>query len=373
LTTRERNLAIVMGVLVGSVALVAGVRSWYIVPRAKARADLQQAYRRRENLRQIVAARARTFEGWYRWTRRTLDADPAKAEERFRTDVTHLLETAGVQELSIRPAEARRVRKGYRKGFVELPLTVACKARLGQVVGFLKALYQRPYLVRVETLRLVPPADVAAAPRKGRRRRNERAAGEPLLTVSMRLATLVLPRQRELEHPTLPAEALEGGEVPQPVRWLWQDDVQVYDEIASLNVFKKYEPPKPKPKPQPKPPAVAKKPPKWPPPPPPPDPRRDADKFVLLGTASIHGVPVAYVRDTRRLVDPPEKKHLNDRLDDGTIVLIHPRGIVVRSEGPPKRGKLYFYPIGRNFKQREPLSPTEHPDVYREVQLVLKR
>ncbi len=370
MTTRERNLAIAMGVLLGGAALAAGVRGYYLRPRARMRAALEHARQRQQRLEQIIAARQRTLETWYRWTRRTLADDPLEASERFRTDITHLLERAGVTELAIRPVEARPVRKGYRKGFIELPLTVRCKARFGQVVGFLKALYQRPYLVRVEAMRLAPPGDIAAAPRKGRNRRSSRTDNEPVLTVSMRLSTLVLPKQPRLEHPTLPPEALETGKGTDPPRWLAQDDVQVYDEIATLNLFRKYQPPRPKPPPTR--PQVARKPNKRPPPPPPPDPRRDADKFLLLGTAAIDGVPVAYVRDTRRLVDPPEKKHLNDRLDDGVIVLIHPRGIVVRSESPRDRGKLYFYPIGKNFRQREPLSAAAHPDVYREVQLVLK-
>jgi hypothetical protein len=96
---------------------------------------------------------------------------------------------------------------------------------------------------------------------------------------------------------------------------------------------------------------------------------------VLQGVGGLEEGPVAYVVDPDDPTEPPQEYRLNDEVDDGKLVLIVPEGMVVRV--PPKSGQRqppthYFYPLGSNFKEREEVDPSVHPQVSRLLQLVLK-
>ena len=219
----------------------------------------------------------------------------------------------------------------------------------------------------------------AELPRKSKTKRRGGPAPEPKLTIVMTLTTLVLPEVKDIGHPTLDLVALNDPEAEpllvSPPR-LTQEDLVAYNDIQKVNFFRVYE----------KPVAVVRRtqepdqpekgpdePP--PPPPPPPDRRRNAHKFVVSGMGWLDDGPIAYVINIDETTDPPNAYRLNDDVDDGKLVLIDPRGIVVRvppsgrgSSGPQKN---YFYALGGTFKEREEISPDKHPEISRLLGRVL--
>ena len=76
--------------------------------------------------------------------------------------------------------------------------------------------------------------------------------------------------------------------------------------------------------------------------------------------------PFIFVRDERKLSEPPREVRLNEPLDDGTLVLIHRTGTVVRVMGrnPADPAKLYFYALGKRFTEREELSAGKNAELF---------
>jgi len=376
---RERVLAsCVAGVVVvyGGFTLI---KSKVYEPAKQLKADIQKEKEYRDRLQVWLNGAEKTTQAWQKCTRQTLGEDSFAAHQAFRTDVGLLLERNNLTEgLKISQLRERIDKKGARQGFVELPLSVRVTGRLNNLDNFLKDFFQRPYLVRLDKLEL-------AAEQTPRSRRKRGGRTEPKLSIAMTLSTLVLPKAEDVDHPVFDLAALndpdpEAELVLVSAARLRQEDVDEYGEIAEKNMFRIYEPPQrpesPKRPDLPKEVVKTETPPP-PPPPPPPDPRRNADKFVLNGVGRVDDGPIAYVTNSDEPGDPPEEYRLNDEIDDGRLVLIVAEGIVVRAT-PPTRGprqpaKNYFYPLGGTFEDREEVNPADHPQIERQLQVVLKQ
>ncbi len=369
----EKTLA---GCLVAVLAVFMGykiVHSMIVVPReelgraiARAEDRLEKRRARRRQHDQIVAQ-------WTGATARTLGADYKIAQDRFREDVAVLLDRNKLTEdRSIAAYKERREKKGPARGFVEVPIAVRVTGKLSDLVNFLRDLYQRPYLVRVDKL------SVQAELKKKKKGSKAGAAGgnrDPRLNISMTLSTLVLPKLPKVAHPTFDLADLRNPEKAEKLlasaRRL-SSRPEAYSEITKVNPFRIWEPPRPK--------AVAKKPPKRTEPkpkhtPPKPPPRRNAEKWVLVGTAS-DGRPVAYVSNEDDLAAPLREYRLNAKVDDGTLVLIVPEGMVVRVRRKVGRRTTthdYFYALGKSFKERVEVRPDKHPEIHRMLRLALSR
>jgi len=374
MTQHEKVLA---GCLVGVIAVAGGyafAKSKVYEPRRQLKADISKEVAWREKLELRLQGAEKVVRAWQMHTGQTLHAEPFDAHQAFREDVGDLLDRNKLAESrSITKYKERVEKKGARQGFVELPLSVRVTGKLADLVNFLKDLYQRPYVVRVDKLNLSAELGRTSKSRKGRG-----GSAEPKLNITMTLSTLVLPKLKDVAHPTIDLETINNptsGPVLVSASRLRAEDPELYNEIPRKNIFKLYEPPQvvvkpPQEKPR------GNGPPPPPPPPPPRDPRRDADKFVLNGVGQLRDGPVAYVINTDEPTEPPTEYRLNDEADDGKVVLIVSEGIVVRVS--PKRGqrqppKDYFYPLGGNFKEREEVNPSAHPGVSRLLRLVLKQ
>ena len=93
--------------------------------------------------------------------------------------------------------------------------------------------------------------------------------------------------------------------------------------------------------------------------------------MFVVGTTSHAGDFVAYVRDDRSPGGDIQRFRIGDAVDDGRLVLVHPRGMIVRvtreQAGQPAAVEDFFYPIGGHFKQRVTLEEAQLPDVVRGV------
>jgi len=392
MTTRERMLAGGVATVLVLAGGVQAVRKSYIEPRRSTVDQIRKQELRSDTLDNILSSAALKHEEWQRKTQRTLDGDRAAAHARFRTDVHELLKSSGLADLNVRQGNPKVVNSGYRRDFVELPLIVHGNGTLEQVVGFLRELYQRPYLVRVTGLKLNvqgglggsltrkkdrdrdrPGRPVVARKEAGDRR--EADENGPRLTVSIVVETLVLPQLPDIEYKPIDPATIEDPHTLALLDvkpWLRLDDVMEYDRVASTNFFRIWEPPPPPPPPEETKVATVETKPPPPPAPPPPDPRKDAKHFHLVGAAVVDDGPIVYVEDDREKTQPPAEHRLNQRVDDGTLVLIDPSGIVVRAvDSRTGAVKNYFYEMGEAFDRRAEVSPQTHPEIYRQLQQIL--
>lgn len=366
MTIRERNLAI--GV-VGALVLFGGygfVQSAVIAPRAQLSKELNDERTRAGSQETREGDQKITFAAWEKQMRRTLGVDADKVSGNFRDDVSDLLKKHKLtRDLTISPRDARIVQKSIRKGFSELSLQVSVKGSLENLVEFLDDFYRRPYQKRVTRLSLGLEGGAGSAmaePKAGKGAKGAAAARpEPVLNISMTLTTLMLPRienkdWKALKQPTFdpknpgetPPDAL-ASELPEYAKISKPNPFEMYVEqktvvqVTSKSVEGEHRPP--------------------PPPPPPPRPNH-----VLVYTTSLDGAPVAFVDESGKKTSAPVEKHLNEKVDDGMLVLVHPQGMVVRTH--PRGGgdpKYYFYPLGASFKDRieAPEFDADYPDVAR--------
>ena len=373
---------VLVGCVGGALGIYLGftmVKSQIIAPVKQLNKDIKLETDLRDRLQMRVDGTDRVVAAWQKQTGRTLGQEWFDAHQAFREDVGVLLKRNNLtEELKVNKYKERIEKKGARQDFVELPISVRVKGKLADLDNFLKDLFQRPYLVRLDKLQL-------AAEQTGRSKRGKSKGKipEPTLGITMTLTTLVLPEIKEVEHKIFDLAALNDPdpEAEPPVvasARLREEDMDAYNYIVEHNPFQIYEEPKQvvvKPPEKEKDPPIVKKtdPPKQPSPPR--DPRRDAHKFILTGTAN-DGEPLAYIINTDEELEPPTIYRLNDEIDDGNLVLVTPTGMVVRVNGDSKRrqsAKNYFYTLGESFKERVEVDPSEHPRISRQLRLVLKR
>jgi hypothetical protein len=363
MTRREKVLALCVGGMLGGLALAYAVNWAVLRPFQTVRDQIAEEHRRSRNLRVAYRQVASVEDEWKKLAGRTLADDPQDAQRRFREDMQHLLALHGLRDTKIAPG-AFVTYKDHSRG---VPLAISAAGTLKDVLGFLCDFYCRDYLARLDKVRITADQSVLsdvntnrsrmggvrhgrASPTSGRREQHYGPDG-PILKLSVSAVTLVLP---ELPGVDCSSESeiveLSGGRL--------QRERAAYNAILDHNPFMPYQPPiavvTPQPTSQPTEPvkteSVARA---------TPDPREGADQKFVRVTTCLDGEPVAWVYDEQHREQPPDKFYLDDPIDDGRLLLIHPRGLVVRV------GKDdYFYPLGKSFQDREKLDPDEQPEVW---------
>lgn len=383
MTQRERIMAgAVLGVL-GVYGAFRGIKAGYIEPRKDLVNQRVAEMQRAESLDLELARAERVKEKWQAETARTLDVSAFEAHKKFRSDLSTLVSNHGLTDVSIRTGtRPPPIAKGHRKGWIEAPVIINAEGTLANVVELMHDLYERPYLLRVKGFDLNAENALArravSSKREGKDKNGKRAPGasaepdELRLRVRLDVSTLILPAIAGAPHRPLdlaaappPDDAVLAGGRPM----LRRESPEDYREIVTRDIFRIYEPPpavvvappepvEASPRPTPPPPRPA--------PPPPPDPRRDAGKLRLVGTTSLNGELIAYVENSDDLSEPLIEHRLNDPVDDGRLVLVHPRGIVVRSPQPDGGHTNWVYFNNDRFDQREELDPSRGPE-YQEL------
>ena len=384
MTRREKTLTGCVGLTLAGLALYWAVSRVLVDPFVSLREQIATEQTRTKELEKNRAQLQSVDQEWQALTARTLSSDPKEAQFRFREVIHELLQQHGLvddpntKDTKISPGAFSR----DRNGFIEVPLTITTAGTLKEVVGFLCDFYRQDWVARVDKVNLaanqslVTPGSAArggkAPPRGGKAPARvgptTPAVGPdgPELTISITATALVLPKVGNIEpHPTADPNDLAQG--------MLAHEVETYKLVFDKNLFKPYVPPAvvQAPPTQPTTAAVATAPPP-PPPPPPPDPRPDANKTFFVGTASLNGEPVAYVREEQTPDKLVKKYRVGDALDDGTLVLIEPHALVVRVKQPDGQQKDFFYPLRQpnpaNFTEREDVKPEDHPEIWKELQ-----
>lgn len=399
MTKRERILGSLVGAAVAVAILTQVVIFLVVRPIGALRQTLSEKTVEERDLRILLKNDANAGQRWEALTGRTLSSDWNVAQRRFREHLHHLVEQHHLAEATVSPRPPRTMRNGQ----VELKFNIRAVGTLKEITALLTDFYRYEFLSKIDRVVLsvestgaagptlsagsaAPPRESSSSRRRGSRssRGNGEAAGaessarggspagERRLTLQLTASTLVLPTKapelKELKYIDLDTlTETDQGRLAHPVA--------DYDALVTDNIFTEYvapvvavKPPPIEPTTRPVEPVVASK-------PPPANPRPDADKFVLIATTSLHGRLIACVTDTRDAKNPPARHELNEQVDDGQIVLITPRGMVVRVEaggGDAADTTDYFYRLGKTFRDREKLEPSKYPDVAEQLQKALE-
>jgi hypothetical protein len=358
MTLREKVLA---GVVGGAVVLFGGTKAvhWAVLqPLESFNQELADAQRKKDNLTDFVEAHRDVAGQWQNHTERAFSADPDSAQAELAAEIVALLKYHHfAREYNI---EKRSPRTG-KSGLTEVSLRISAEGPLESVVGFMRDFYAKPYFARL--------SEVSLHSKAGKRARSGRPGSQMTdddvtlsvgatavtLSVGMTATTIVLPSLKGARPK--PYNAMANA----PARL--KHGLKAYDEIAEVNFFQRYKPPK----------AIVSTPTTQeivrvdPDPPSRPKPPRPDMRVVYVGT--LNGEPVAYVVDDGHREVPAVKYRLNDEIDDGQLVLIHAKGIVVRvtdERGSSEEFEDYFCPRNTSFKERLPLAQAD-PDVVRQV------
>lgn len=363
MTGNEKKLLAAFGGVVGVYFGYMTLDSLYITPRRELADKVAAEENRLRTLLDEMDKTKATNADWTRQTQRTLSLKRDEAQLVFRDQIAKLLEKHQLHfGHSLSPQQPREIKKDSRKGFVELPLQMSIEGKLANLTAFLEDVQKLPYYVSVDKLVLnASAADQGlTGSSTGKDKKGARPAASkdgPTLRAELRLSSLVLPKVPDVAH-LVSDPGKEGAEPALKPR----DAEGSYATVAATNVFRPYAAPEPLPvkvtetkPPEAKPGPVA----------PPPPPR---DTRVLVGTPSLNGEPVAFLRDELKKSDAPEELRLNASVGDngkGKLVLVHPKGIVIRvaepNDAPPKN---YFVALGQKISEREELTAQAHPDVY---------
>lgn len=382
MTQRERILAWCVGGTLIGLGAVWGVNKVLVNPIRTVREQITTERQRGNDLRKERKALAKADDQWQELAARTFAADPQQAQLRFMQRLHGLLELhdligdASTKDSKMSPGAITV----DSNGFAKVPVTINTTGNFKQVVGFLCDFYREPYIARLDSVKLSADRTVladaaegesgntraATSGRGGRRTSGARRGREvlgpdgPELRVIITATTLVLPRLKGLDVQHLPDqwEPLETGQL--------RFDRVAYNDVFEKSLFKPYQPPRPKPEPvvveqKPQPVVVEPKPDPVIPPPP---VRPNAHNMFVRFTATLNGAPLTYVYDESNRGAPPEVLFHDDPIDDGTLLLINSRGLVVRVSDAGGTHADYFYPLGKSFADREPLSPEAHPKVW---------
>jgi hypothetical protein len=380
---RERVLAVLVGSVLVLAALWAGVR-YGVVHRWQALEDDIRAQQRRvADLRaELNVARGAVA----RWNRlRPLSRNVDRAEDSFRAKISQLIERHGLAgDFTVNVLSPRTISVDRDTSFTEVRLSIKTSGTLQQFMGFTCDFYLDPdlSLARLDRVSLVAEerarrTEQSADARRGRRARTTggRDSGPdygpegPNLSMTITATTLVLPDLRGIEV----ASGAEATEPDESVSGRLPSPAEEYAKVWDQNIFALYQPPPPvvaaRPTEEDPPPVVV--PDEQPAPTAPPKPRPNKS---VVGRASVDGKLVVHVRDDDNWSSPLEKVFINDPIDDGTLVLVHPHGIVVQVEEAGRQGprwEYYFYPrnaSGARFRDRVRLEPGLYPEIQRELE-----
>jgi hypothetical protein len=382
MTKRERILAVCVGGTLAGFALVKGIEYTVVAPLNAIENSITTEQEERDKLNDRLKALKNVEEDWEALTARTLATDPKEAGRRFQKDINELAERHGLRNPKTTPGNPTT----SKNNFVSVPLTLRAKGTLKEAIGFLNDFYQRPYIARLDKVTLTSDRGVIESVNSPRRSRSStrtttvrgRDRGTtrtttpsrsrdpvigpegPELDISITGVTLVLDELKGLDHPIAP-NPIEPGDSRLP------RDLAAYNQIFDENLFKPFQPPQvivkqptpteePEEQEQPVMPTVKV------------DPRRDAEHFFVTVTTSLNGEPVVYILDDRRRGQPLIRYYLDQEVEnEGTLLLIHPRGLVIRTE-ERGREKDYFYPAGLSFAEREELNRDAHPEIWQAME-----
>jgi Tfp pilus assembly protein PilO len=281
---------------------------------------------------------------WDEIAAQTLSTDVSEAHSELLYRLTELAQKHGIPKPSVAVIEARP----FKSGLTPLPITIDGTGTLSDVVRFLYALHNQPYIVQTRSVKLVPVKE------KNETRIRLTLKGESLALPPHKLApdaTTVMktPAEKQLAKTrTAFAEASK------------------YQSIAEKHIFERYvKPPTPEPfvdanrkhDPETQPakhtdpvtPVVQRK----------FDPARTSTKLTaLIGTPDRQEVVLTGTDKKRRVVK------IGDDFDGGTLIFVHPEGAVVVYKDEKGKDEKDFYPAGKLMSDMKVLTEDENPEVF---------
>lgn len=346
---REKIMA--AGVLV---ALAAGLGFRYLAQNNAldyfARLDRQIADKRAE-LKKVSAELEKIDQRSSTWRdigSETLSVDPMRSRTLLINELDALMVKHGLTQRKVRPAQGRT----DRTGLSSVRFTLEGESSLSNLVSFLYDLYNRPFAVRVLSVKLAPTG-------------GRNATG---LKLNLSGETIVLPPMKSA--PPVTTAQLGDGK-GKPVIRTAMAELGPYLVLDSKKIFERFVPRAPTPGP-----VTDHRPTPGPTQPVDNRPKRDFDPArtsttvtAVMASPDTQCVVLTGADKRRRIV------RTGEAMDGGTLIYVHPDGAVVvykekdddkAKDDKKDDGKLEkdFYPLGKKLSDMSVLTEDLHPEVY---------
>lgn len=342
--SRQKVLTIAVLSLVGLTIGRSVVMSMVVEPYR----DLGTSIQRKENelarYDADIALQWASLEKWRAFGARTLGTEVHVAQNRFDGDMKRLLQLNKLSKAAVRPKTHRKL----KNGLVMVPFSVQAQGGLANVVQFLTAFYERPYLARITSLSLAPVS----------------SKKQSVLVMRLDAETVVLP-DTELSGAVRTKDQDEGSFEKR--KRYEADGKEALAMLTEKKLFLRWTPPPPPP-PEVKPKAksalpIKPKAPKLEPPKPKPRPP-DPSVIVALLSYPGHGEVVTLHPGTKvRTVH-----YLGEEIAGGKLVMVHPLGAVVGIEN-----EYWVLPNGAKVDdENQRVLATEVPQVMRKLAPLLQ-
>lgn len=291
-----------------------------------------------------IALQWASLDKWREFGARTLGTEAHVAQNRFDGDLKSLLQSNKLSKAAVRPKTHRRL----KNGLVLVPFSVQAQGGLANVVQFLTAFYERPYLARITSLNLAPVS----------------SKKQSVLVMRLDAETVVLPDTKL--SGAVRAMDQDEGSFEQRKRYA-ADGKEALAMLTQKHLFERWVKPPPEPtvvKTRPK--AAPPTKPKAPKPEPPKPKPRPPDPSVIVALLSYpgHGEVVTLHPGTKvRTVH-----YLGEEMAGGKLVMVHPLGAVVGIED-----EYWVLPNGAKVDdENQRVLATEVPQVMRKLAPLLE-
>ena len=292
---------------------------------------------------------------WIELAGNTLSINPTETKNVLTKELTRL---TMIHKLVKPRIQSPRFKPDKKTGVITLPASVTAQGTLKNVTGFLGAVYELPYMVRVREIRMSPVG----------------TRNSTTVSMAVKLETLVLPRNDDNKS-FLPKEVATIDLGDDPKNSPRREPVvlaKAVDAYGAMDARKPFHGFRPIPKPASRPSLCGRirlgsrgrKPPVKKPPPPPPDPRGYTIVSTVLewrGNLEVgltdnrtKGRVFFKVGDELILRDTKNKPY-----NEGKIVLIHAYGVVTQAEN----GQRKMYSTGKPVAQPQPINDSTDPTI----------
>src|SRR5262245_10649065 len=139
---RERNLLIIIGVVVGGIVLYNGVKYFFVTPITEADEKIAKLTAETHRLENVIQSRERLARRWTALAKRALSNDPTVALSRLRQDLKSVVERHRITVSSGGVAPISPVKVGSKTGIEAIGIRGSVEGKFAEVLAFLLDVYK---------------------------------------------------------------------------------------------------------------------------------------------------------------------------------------------------------------------------------------
>jgi hypothetical protein len=339
---REKILITVISSVLVLVLGRSVVKTVFMKPLEDKNEEIKSQQERIDKINRQLQTKLRMTQYWRSIEKQSLDEKQEAAFLTLGARMTTLIGTAGLQDVSVKPIPISVVKDNGTDAYYPIAVNLSARGSLAQIVKFLEAIKNEPYIVKVTGFTLKPegrndllsisncrieslvPAKPVLESVAGNEKRLEITATQPAvkLPINSEYARIVndnmfLPKKAEVKPPVIPPAQTQNGKKPSTTT------APPVETVISRG------------------------------------PGKPGD---LVGTFTVGKVGGAYIRNQTEVGWYKVGDRLTNKMQ---LEFVHSLGIVMQDSAE----KVYYTEIGQNIDQAKPLTEKMIPELYEAYQV----